>query len=181
MSAIDEMSYDCESIVSSVVSANSYLSGTYKDGLDKFEEFMKNKEIKEMLNESLTKDEKSHIIKDLNESHESFCANLQSDCSEPWVNNYVDACLNDNDGYETDISEISIEEEVDCSSFVKTENANNVPNLILEDSEEYVKVVKTKGPACLTEKVVVYPKVKNCPNQVLVATCVKVSDTPDLT
>nr|KAJ0190459.1 hypothetical protein LSAT_V11C800444910 [Lactuca sativa] len=76
------------------------------------------------------------------------------------------------------MSEISVEDEVDCSKFMKHETENEKP-LISENSVELARLSKEQKPN-LKEKVVVYQKVLTMPNQVYVVTGVTQRQTTEL-
>nr|KAJ0211572.1 hypothetical protein LSAT_V11C400222650 [Lactuca sativa] len=66
------------------------------------------------------------------------------------------------------MSEISVEDEVDCSKFMKHETENEKP-LISEKSFEFARLSKEQKPK-LKEKALVYQKVQTVPNQVYAVT-----------
>ncbi|XP_023766538.1 uncharacterized protein LOC111915062 [Lactuca sativa] len=65
---------------------------------------------------------------------------------------------------ESDTSEISVEDEVDYSEFVKTE-PKLIKVLISENSVEFARISQNK-PKILNAKATVYPKVQTVPNKV---------------
>ena len=76
------------------------------------------------------------------------------------------------------MSEISVEDEVDCSKFMKNETENEKP-LISENSVEFARLSKEQKPK-LKEKAMVYQKVRTVPNQVYVVTRVTQRQTAEL-
>ncbi|XP_052627139.1 uncharacterized protein LOC128133664 [Lactuca sativa] len=78
-----------------------------------------------------------------------------------------------------DMSEISIEDEVECSEFFKSESKTN-KNLISENSVEFTRSTKDKTKV-LKAKAVVYQKVKTTPNQVYIVQGVTQQKTAELT
>ena len=60
---------------------------------------------------------------------------------------------------ESEMSEISIEEEVDCLDFVQN-NIEAKKNWISENSIKYVFIVENKGSGVFNEKTTVFPKVQ---------------------
>lgn len=78
------------------------------------------------------------------------------------------------------MSEISFEDEVDCSSFAKTVEEPN-QNLIFEYSIEFEHFVHNAGIENLKQKVVVFQKGQSTPNKVFVIKGLDKSDTNDLT
>ena len=79
---------------------------------------------------------------------------------------------------ESEMSEISVEDVVDCSAFMKSETENEKP-LISENLVGFARMSKDK-PQKLKEKVVVYQKVQTVPNQVYAAKGVTSKQTTEL-
>ncbi|XP_052622916.1 uncharacterized protein LOC128128126 [Lactuca sativa] len=77
-----------------------------------------------------------------------------------------------------EMSEISVEDVVDCSEFTKSETENKKP-LILENSVEFARLAKNKEKK-LKEKDVVYQKVQIVTNQVYAAKGVTPRQTVEL-
>ena len=65
---------------------------------------------------------------------------------------------------DSDMSEISVEDEVDCSEFIKNEPVT-AKVLISEDLVEFAWISKAK-PEVLKAKATVFPKFQTFPNQV---------------
>lgn len=65
------------------------------------------------------------------------------------------------------MSEISVEDEVNCSSFV-IPDVEPKWNLIFEDSIKFEQFVENRGLKNMKEKAIVFPKVKSTPNQFFV-------------
>nr|KAJ0214865.1 hypothetical protein LSAT_V11C300139970 [Lactuca sativa] len=76
------------------------------------------------------------------------------------------------------MSEISVEDEVDCSKFMKHETENE-KYLISENSVEFARLSKEQKPK-LKEKALVYQKVQTMPSQVYVVTGVTQRQTAEL-
>lgn len=89
-------------------------------------------------------------------------------------------CENDSEFYESKVSEIFVEYEIDCSSFVKSVDEPK-RNLISENLVEFQKIVENQGLKKLKEQAVVFPKVQSTPNQVFVKNGQDKDDTPKLT
>ena len=79
---------------------------------------------------------------------------------------------------ESEMSEISVEDVVDCSKFMKSETENKKP-LISENSVEFARLSKDKQQK-LKEKAMVYQKVQTVPNQVYAVTGVTTKQTAEL-
>ncbi|XP_052621843.1 uncharacterized protein LOC128127401 [Lactuca sativa] len=79
---------------------------------------------------------------------------------------------------ESEMSEISVEDVIDCSEFLKSETKIEKP-LISENSVEYIHLSKNKSKK-LKEKAVVYQKVQTVPNQVYAVKGVKERQTAEL-
>ena len=147
---IDAEAYNCESVVSS-----DDVNPTYKFVLDKIESFIKSKDHQNMLKNLL--DDRLKLRAETIQKFDSLSTKLSSE-NKIDVENASE--LNEDD----DMSEISVEDEVDCSEFVKSEPENH-KNLISENSVEFARLSQNKSPI-LEEKVVVYQKVRTTPNQV---------------
>ncbi|XP_052626733.1 uncharacterized protein LOC111909749 [Lactuca sativa] len=81
---------------------------------------------------------------------------------------------------ESDMSEIFVEDEIDCSVFVQnTEEPKK--NLISENSIEFICIVENKGSKVLNEKATIFLKVQTVPNQVFVKNGLTKKDTLELT
>lgn len=78
------------------------------------------------------------------------------------------------------MSEIFVQDEVDCSSFSKPIYEPK-RNLIFEDSIEFENFVHNDSFENLKEKVVVFPKARSTANQVFVTKGLDKSDTKHLT
>ena len=79
---------------------------------------------------------------------------------------------------DSDMSEISVEDEVDYSEFVKSE-LELAKNLISENSVEYVHISKN-GSKVLKGKANVFPKVQTVPNQVFATSRLNKNHTKEL-
>ena len=164
---IDAEAYNCESVVSS-----DDVNPTYMYGLDKIELFIKSKDHKDMLKNLLDENDKLKLRTETIQKFDSLNANLSSE-NKIDVENASE--LNEDD----DMSEIYVEDEVDCSEFVKSEPENR-KNLISENFVEFARLSQNKSPI-LEEKVVVYQKVRTTPNQVYKVTGVTEHQTAELT
>jgi hypothetical protein len=163
---IDAECYNCESIVSS-----EETSDAYKIGLDKIESFITSKDHKYMLKNVLSDKDNEEIKITTNQKFQTLCEKLKSE--QPPI---AEDCSDSDDD---DMSEISIESEVDCSTF---SHEKEVPrqNLISENSEEYISVLNDKGPQVLKAKATVYPRIQTVPNQVYVQKGLNHKDTHEL-
>ncbi|KAI3508867.1 hypothetical protein L1887_23887 [Cichorium endivia] len=94
--------YKCETIVSS-----EDVSDSYRVGLEKIESYIQSKEHKIMLKEIFTKKYKNEIKSASIQKHHSLCKKLNSDDS-------LDT-ENVSEFVESEMSEISVEDEIDCS------------------------------------------------------------------
>ncbi|KAL7610003.1 hypothetical protein Lser_V15G12622 [Lactuca serriola] len=164
---IDAEAYNCESVVSS-----DDVNPTYMYGLDKIESFIKSKDHKDMLKNLLDENDKLKLRTKTIQKFDSLSANLSSE-NKIDVENASE--LNEDD----DMSEISVEVEVDCFEFVKSEPENH-KNLISENSVEFARLSKNKSPV-LKEKALVFQKVRTTPNQVYKVTRVTEHQTAELT
>ncbi|KAI3723670.1 hypothetical protein L2E82_35425 [Cichorium intybus] len=88
--------------------------------------------------------------------------------------------LNVSEFDESEMSEISVEDEIDCSVFTK-ENEEPKKRLISENSIEFVRIVENKGSNVLNEQATVFHKVKTVPNQLFVETGLDIKHTSELT
>ena len=164
---IDAEAYNCESVISS-----EDVNPTYMYGLDKIESFIKSKDHKNMLKNLLDENDKLKLRTETIQKFDSLNANLSSE-NKIDVENASE--LNEDDN----MSEISVEDTVDCSEFVKSEPENH-KNLISENSVEFARLSQQKSPI-LAEKAVVYQKVRTTPNQVYKVTGVTEHQTAELT
>jgi len=81
---------------------------------------------------------------------------------------------------ESEMSEISVEDEIDCSVFTN-EKEKKSTKLISENSVEFVRILKNKDKKILKEKATVFPKVKTVPTQFFVQSGLEKYDTHELT
>ena len=105
---IDAEAYNCESVISS-----EDVNPTYMYGLDKIESFIKSKDHKDMLKNLLDENDKLKLRTETIQKFDSLNANLSSE-NKIDVENASE--LNEDDN----MSEISVEDTVDCSEFVKS-------------------------------------------------------------
>ena len=103
---IDSECYKCESIVSS-----DDVSESYRLGLDKIENYIQSKEYKDMVQTVLTEKDKYDVKTDSADKFASMCDKLNSEAA-------MDA-NNVSEFDESTMSEISVEDELDCSAFTK--------------------------------------------------------------
>nr|KAJ0189254.1 hypothetical protein LSAT_V11C800435370 [Lactuca sativa] len=162
----DEVIAECESEVSSEETSMSY-----KIGLDKIETFIDSKEHKCMLKDILDENDRLKIKSDMIHSFDQSNAKLASD-------NKIDLENTSEFDDESEMSEISVEDVVDCSEFMKSKNENEKP-LISENSVEFAQLAKDKEKK-LKEKAMVYQKVQTVPNQVYAVTGVTPKQTSEL-
>lgn len=101
---IDAECYRCESIVSS-----DDVSDSYKVGLNKIEAYIQSKEHKDMLKQILNEKDKEQIKFDTVQKFDSLCTKLSSENTFDTKNVF--------EFDESDISEISIDDEVDWSEL----------------------------------------------------------------
>ena len=128
---IDADCYTCESIVSS-----EETSDAYKVGLDRNENYIKSKDHKNMLTQLLDENDKNQIKTDTVQKFDSLNANLSS---ENKLNIECSSEFDEN----SDMSDISVEDVVDCSEFVKIES-QLAKALISENFVEFARVVQNK-------------------------------------
>nr|KAJ0226213.1 hypothetical protein LSAT_V11C100043120 [Lactuca sativa] len=112
---VDVDCYNCESIVSSYE-----VSDAYRIGLDKIEFFIKSKDHKDMLRNLLDENDKLKIKTENTHKFDSLSAKLSSD-------NKMNVENSSEFDEDSDMSEISIEDEVDCSEFHKSEPKSAKP------------------------------------------------------
>ncbi|XP_023760202.1 uncharacterized protein LOC111908619 [Lactuca sativa] len=96
----------------------------------------KSKEHKSMLKQMFDENDKEHIKFDTVQNFDSLCTKLSSE-------NTFDA-ENDSEFDKSDMSEIYVEDEIDCLAFVQNEY-DPKKMLISENLIEYVRVVENKG------------------------------------
>lgn len=144
---IDVECYECESLLY----FNQSLSDAYRVCLENVEEFLKNKEIKNMLKDEVTKDDKKQIKKNSNEQYNLLCEKLNS---KEYRNGEINF-----DFDESVMSEISVKDEVDWSHFVNYD-VEPKRNSIFEDSIKFERFVENDGIKNLKEKVVVLRRVQ---------------------
>ena len=104
-----------------------------------------------MLKQILSKKDKQQIKSDSVQKFDSLCTKLSSKNTLK-VENVSEV---DDD---SEMSEIYVEDEVNCAEFVKSESKPK-KNLISENSVEYIRVFKNKGSTILKEKAAVFLKV----------------------
>ncbi|KAI3515995.1 hypothetical protein L1887_14902 [Cichorium endivia] len=80
---------------------------------------------------------------------------------------------------ESEMSEISVEDEVDCSIFVN-EQTETKKNLISENSVAFARIVENKGSQVLNEQATVFPKIQTVPNQVFAKQGLNSKDVTEL-
>lgn len=95
-----------------MISSDESLSESYGVGLEKAGEFFKSKEIKIMVKDVLTEDDKKKIKNNSIEKYNCLCNKLNLEENHIYVI--------DSDFDESEISEISVEDEFNCYSFVET-------------------------------------------------------------
>ena len=105
---IDAECYKCGSIVSS-----DDVSDSYKIGLDKIEAYIHSKEHKNMLKKMLDNKDKDQIKSNTMQKFDLLCTKLS-------LENTFDA-KNVFEFDESDMSENSVEDEIDCFEFVQNE------------------------------------------------------------
>lgn len=150
---IDVDCYKCESIVSSVETSDAY-----RIGLDKIESYIQAKDNKNILKHLLDKNDKRQIKYNTILKFESLSTKLSSD-------NKLNAENTFEFDEDSDMSEISVVDEVDCSKFIKNE-LFTAKVLISEDSVEFSQISKTK-PEVLKAKAIVFLKSKLSPTMFL--------------
>ncbi|XP_052623142.1 uncharacterized protein LOC128128382 [Lactuca sativa] len=162
----DEVIAECESITSS-----DEISVTYKYGLDKIETFIESKEHKSMLKNLLDENDRLKIKSETIRTFDSSNAKL---CLDHKIN--VENTLEFNE--DIDLCEISVEDVVDCSEFLKSETEKEA-TLISENSVAYARLSNDKSKK-LKEKAMVYQKVQTVPNQVYAVTGLTGKQTTEL-
>ncbi|XP_052619752.1 uncharacterized protein LOC128126067 [Lactuca sativa] len=149
---IDADCYKCESIVSS-----DETSDAYKFGLERIESYIKSKDHKNMLKQLLDENNKKQIKSDTIHKFDSLSAKLNSA-------NKINIESTSEFDEDSDMSKIYVEDEIDCSEFVKNE-PERVKYLISGNSVEFVCISQNKRKT-LKAKATVFPKVQTTPNQV---------------
>ncbi|XP_052627093.1 uncharacterized protein LOC128133623 [Lactuca sativa] len=162
----DEIIAECESEVSS-----EETSVSYKIGLDKIETFIDSKEHKCMLKDILDENDRLKIKSDTIHSFDQSNAKLASE-------NKINLENMSEFDEENEMSEIYVDDVVDCSEFMKSETGNEKP-LISENSVEFARLATHKEKK-LKEKFVVFQKVQTVPNQVYAAKGVTPRQTAEL-
>ncbi|KAL7609655.1 hypothetical protein Lser_V15G12997 [Lactuca serriola] len=162
----DEVIVECESEVSSEETSSSY-----RLGLDKIETFIDSKEHKSMLKNILDENDRQKIKTETIQTFDLSNAKIVQD-------NKINLDNSSEFDAESEMSEILVEDEVDCSKFMKHETENEKP-LISENSVEFARLSKEQKPK-LKEKAVVYQKVQTVPNQVYAMTGVTQRQTAEL-
>ncbi|XP_052625810.1 uncharacterized protein LOC128132855 [Lactuca sativa] len=152
----DEVIVECESEVSSEETSSSY-----RLGLDKIETFIDSKEHKSMLKNILDENDRQKIKTETIQTFDLSNAKIVQD-------NKINLDNSSEFDVESEMSEILVDDEVDCSKFMKHETENE-KHLISENSVEFARLSKEQKPK-LKEKVVVYQKVQTVPNQVYAMT-----------
>nr|KAJ0193880.1 hypothetical protein LSAT_V11C800452020 [Lactuca sativa] len=162
----DDVIAECESEVSSEETSMSY-----RLGFDKIETFIDSKEHKSMLKDILDENDslktKTETIQTFDESNAKIVKDNKINLDN----------LSEFDA-ESEMSEILVEDVVDCSKFVKNETKNDKP-LISENSVEFARLSKKQKPK-LKEKALVYQKVQTVTNQVYDVTGVTQGQTVEL-
>ena len=105
MDDVDEISYKCESMVSSSKDSNL----TYHFGMEKINEFFKSRDLKEIIKTTLSSEEQKDISNESKQQHKEFCQNLKNETSENVKQNNDDVFeieTIDND-FDSDISDFS--------------------------------------------------------------------------
>ncbi|XP_052627571.1 uncharacterized protein LOC128134144 [Lactuca sativa] len=162
----DEVIAECESEVSSEETSMSY-----RLGLDKIETFIDSKEHKSMLKDILDENDRLKIKTETIRTFDESNAKIVKD-------NKINLDNSSEFDAESEMSEISVEDVVDCSKFVKNETQSGKP-LISENSVEFARLSKEQKLK-LKEKALVYQKVQTVPNQVYVVTGVTERQTTEL-
>ena len=162
----DEVIAECESEVSSEETSMSY-----RLGLDKIETFIDSKEHKSMLKDILDENDRLKIKTETIRTFDESNAKIVKD-------NKINLDNSSEFDAESEMSEISVEDVVDCSKFVKNETQSEKP-LISENSVEFARLSKEQKPK-LKEKALVYQKVQTVPNQVYAVTGVTQRQTAEL-
>ncbi|XP_023742939.1 uncharacterized protein LOC111891079 [Lactuca sativa] len=139
---IDADCYKCESIVSS-----DKVSEAYRIGLEKMESYIQSKYHKNMLKQILDENDKKKIKYYIVQMFDSLNTNLSSESKLDVENTFE---FDDN----SDMCEISVEDEVDCSEFVKSE-PEPTKVLISENSVEFARFSEVKSKV-LKEKATVF-------------------------
>lgn len=143
-----------------------------KSYLTKIEAYIQSKDHKSMLKQILDENDKENIKSDAIQQFHSVCTKLSSKKSFDTEN------VSKFD--ESNMSEISVEDEMDCSTFVQNEDVPK-KELIFENSVEYVCIVENNGSDVLKPKSTVFLKVQTVPNRVFVKTGLGKNHTSKLT
>ncbi|KAI3767848.1 hypothetical protein L2E82_18277 [Cichorium intybus] len=163
---IDAECHRCETIVSS-----DEVSEAYRIGLDKIESYIQSKEHKSMVKEYFSENDHEEIKTATLKNFHSLCSKLNSD------NTPINENISDFD--EIDMSEISVEDEIDYSEFVSN-STETKKNLISENSVTFARIVECKGSHTLTEQATVFPKIHTVPNQVFVKQGLNTKDVTEV-
>ena len=118
MKDVDEVSYKCESMVSSLNEINP----SFNFGMEKINQFLKTKVLKEIIKTTLSSEEQKDISKESKQQHKFFCNNLKNESSENIKKNDddfldVETIDEDSESDESD-SEIDEDEVIDCSKTI---------------------------------------------------------------
>lgn len=106
------------------------------------------------------------------QKYNSLCKKMSLD------NNLISKNVSEFD--KSEISEIHVEDEIDCSAFVK-EIDELEKCLILDDSVEFVQIVENPGSKVFKMKATIFPRIQKTPNQVFVKSGLDKNDTSKLT
>nr|KAJ0219002.1 hypothetical protein LSAT_V11C300151690 [Lactuca sativa] len=162
----DEVIAECESEVSSEETSMSY-----RLGLDKIETFIDSKEHKSILKDILDENDRLKIKTETMQTFDVSNAKIVKD-------NKINLDNSSEFDAESEMSEISVEDEVDCSKFMKNETEDEKP-IISENLVEFARLSKEQKQK-LKEKALVYQKVQTVPNQVYAVTGVTQRQTAEL-
>ncbi|KAI3515898.1 hypothetical protein L1887_14803 [Cichorium endivia] len=156
--------------VGTIVSSDE-VSEAYRIGLDKIESYIQSKEHKNMVKEYFSENDHEEIKTATLKNFHSLCSKLNSD----------DTPINENisDFDESEMSEISVEDEIDCSEFINN-STDTKKNLISENSVAFARIVENKVPQALNEQATVFPKIQTVPNQVFVKPGLNSKDVTEL-
>ncbi|XP_052621579.1 uncharacterized protein LOC128127195 [Lactuca sativa] len=122
---------------------------------------------------------KCESIFSLNETSDAYKIGLDKIESFIKSKDHKDMLKNLIDENESDMSEIYVEDDVDCSEFVKN-GPLPVKDLISENSVEFTRISQNQ-PKTLKAKATVFPKVQTVPNQVFATGGLDKNQTIELT
>ncbi|KAI3740017.1 hypothetical protein L2E82_30433 [Cichorium intybus] len=158
---------ECEAVVNkvrSILKSLNICSSSYDKELDDLRVSIKNEE-RQMRIEKL--DHELVRARDGRGLHRMILPFLELKEDEVGAECYRCETIIISDFDESEMSEISVEDEVDCSAFVNN-SSESKKNIVSENSVAFARIIENKGPQALNEQATVFPKIQIVPNQVFV-------------